>query len=99
VSIDTTDRLVAALVTRGLPRGAPRRLRLGGVELTMRFDGAGVTVSEYLATYRHGAGYRPFFVQRDQGRFTTAPEDGSDFRLAHGDRLILGIELYELREE
>lgn len=99
VAIDTTDRLAAALVTKGLPRNAARRLRLGGVELTLRYDGGGVTVSDYLDTYRHGAGYRPFFVQRDGGRFTTAPEDGADFRLTHGDRLILGIEVYALRAE
>lgn len=99
VSVDTSDRMVAALVTRGLPLETPRRLHLGEIALTMHYDGAGVTISDYLDTYRLGDGYRPFFVQRHEGRFTTAPEDGSDFRLVHGDRLIIGISVYELREE
>ena len=99
LAIDVDDPLAAALTTRGLPRGAPRVLVLGDIELTLRFDGAATTVSDYLPTYQTPSGFRPFFVQRAGGRFVTAPEDGQPFTLAAGDRLVVGACVYVLRAE
>jgi hypothetical protein len=99
VAIDPQEPLTAPLVTRGLPRGAPRTLAFDGLRVTFRFDGSGIEVSDYLPTYRLGGGFRPFFVSRGDGRFTTAPEDGAPFVVAPGDRLVLGARVYELRAE
>jgi hypothetical protein len=99
VAIDTTDPLARALVTRGLPKGAPRTLSLDTVELTFQYDGATIRVSDYLETYRRGTGYHPFFVQRGDERFKTADEDGAPFDLHPGDRLVVGPCVYELRQE
>lgn len=102
VSLDTEDPLAAALVTRGLPKGAPRTLDLDGVQLTFLFDGTTIRVSDYLDTYRPQTGsgaFHPFFVQKGDERFKTAPEDGAAFVLRHGDRMVIGPCVYVLREE
>ncbi len=98
VAIDAGDPLAAALFTRGLPVRSPRTLALGDLTLTLLYDGEGIEVSEYLASYRDGAGFKPFFVQRGQERFQTAPEDGSSFRLSPGDRLVIGNAVFVLRK-
>jgi hypothetical protein len=100
LGIDVEDPLAAALVTRGLPKGAPRTLPLGnGLTVTLRFDGEKVEVSDYLDTYRLDDGFRPFFVQRDGKRFVTAPEDGTPFEVSSGDRLVVDACVYVLRQE
>ncbi|MBT3221703.1 MAG: hypothetical protein HN348_21710, partial [Proteobacteria bacterium] len=99
VRIDNEDPLVAALITKGLPKGAERVIRCGKMEITLFYDGDGVTISNYLDTYRHGEGFKPFFVQRGKKRFKTAPEDGVDIELQVGDRLVIGNAVYLLKEE
>jgi hypothetical protein len=100
VCIDYEDPLAAALITRGLPRGKPRTLSLGTLTATFTFDGSGVTITDYLETYQRGdEGYHPFFIQRGDSRFTTAPEDGADIALNGGDRIVIGIAVYTLAEE
>jgi hypothetical protein len=99
VALDWKDPLAAALITRGLPRAQPRTLTLGPITVTLTYDGGTVKVSDYLATYRKGDAYEKFFVQRGEGRYKTAPEDGTPFELASGDMLVLGNGVYVLREE
>jgi hypothetical protein len=100
VAIDTDEPLAAALVTRGLPKGAPRTLELGGLTLTLHYDGQAIRVSDYLAAYRLPDGtFRPFLVQRGEERYKTAPEDGAPFEVRAGDRLVIGTSVYVLREE
>ncbi|MEQ1507485.1 MAG: hypothetical protein ABMB14_34970 [Myxococcota bacterium] len=100
VSLDTEDPLAAALVTRGLPKGAPRTLELDGIRITFHYDGAAIHLSEYLETYRRGNGtFHPFFVQRGDERFKTAPEDGATFAVRAGDKLVIGPCVFVLREE
>ena len=43
LAIDTDDLLAAALLARGLPVRAPRRVELDGLELTCQYDGEKVT--------------------------------------------------------
>jgi hypothetical protein len=99
VALDTQEPLAAALVTRGLPKATPRTLELQGMKLTFLFDGAAIRVSDYLATYRRGDTFHPFFVQRGEERFKTAPEDGAAFEVRPGDRLVIGSSVYVLRAE
>jgi len=100
LGIDVEDPLAAALVTRGVPKGAPHAVTLGdGLSVTLHFDGDVVTVSDYLDTYQGADGFRPFFVQRGGKRFVTAPEDGTAFELASGDRLVVDACVYVLRQE
>lgn len=98
LEIDCGDPLAAALFTRGLPTRQPRTLDLAGIEVTLLYDGEGVVVSDYLASYRDGDGFKPFFIQHGGERFQTAPEDGSDIRLVPSDRLVVGNAVYVLRE-
>ena len=99
VSIDYEDPLAAALITRGLPMGQPRTLNLGPVTATFNYDGSTVSISDYIETYQHGGGYHPFFVQKGDDRFKTAPEDGSTIEVAGGDRIVVGIAVYAVVEE
>jgi len=99
VSVDYEDPLAAALITRGLPKGKPRTMDLGSVTATFNYDGDKVVISDYLDTYQTGDGYHPFFVQKGEGRFKTAPEDGSEIELSGGDRVVVGIAVYALVEE
>jgi hypothetical protein len=100
VAVDTEDPLAGALVTRGLPKGAPRTLSIDALTLTFLYDGATITISGYLPSYRRADGtFHPFFVQRGEERFKTAPEDGAPFQVRSGDRLVIGPCVYVLREE
>ena len=99
VSLDYEDPLAAALITRGLPKGQPRTLELGGMSLTFHYNDGKVLVADYLDSYRDGDGFRPFFVQSGGGRFKTAPEDGTSFELSDGDRFVIGQSVYVVREE
>lgn len=99
VAMDFNDPLAAALVTRGLPQGQPRTVDLEGIRMTLTYADNRITVSDYLASYRRGAVYRSFFVQKHGGRFKTAPEDGASFDVEPGDRLIVGHSVFLLRQE
>ena len=100
IAADTEDPLAGALVTKGLPKGAPRKLSVDALSLTFLYDGRSITISDYLPTYRKADGtFYPFFIQRGEGRFKTAPEDGSPFEMSPGDRMVVGSCVYVLREE
>ena len=73
-------------------------MSIEGFDVTMRLDGAEVALSDYLGSYRQDDGFFPFFVQHGEDRFQTAPEDGSPFVMRSGDRLIIGVAVYLLRE-
>lgn len=92
------EPLAAALVTRGLPTRQARTLEIDGLQLACFFDGERVEISGYLDTYRRDEGFRPFFLQTGGGRFQTAPEDGAPFGVAHGDRLVIGAAVFEVRK-
>jgi hypothetical protein len=95
LAIDTADKLTKALVTRGLPLNQPRNLDFGEVRLVATTDGQGVTITDYLDTYRKPDGsFAAFFVQYGDEPFRTAPEDGSAIRLEHGDRVLVGHAMY-----
>jgi hypothetical protein len=95
LEVDTSDRLVAALFTTGLPLRSPRIVHLGPITVTMQSDGTKVTLSDYLGSYRTGAtGFVPFFHEEAGRAWRTMPEDGSPVVLAPGDSLLAGISLY-----
>ena len=96
LKVDTSDPLAAALFTRGLPSGTPRTLALGDLTVDATHDGDAVVLSNYLSSYQTDDGFLPFFVREGDGRFQTAPEDGSDIRLSVGDRLIVGAATYQI---
>lgn len=96
LAIDAAEPLTAALLSRGLPTRAPRTLTLQGVTFTMLNDGDSTEISDYLDTYRDGAGFKPFFVQHGDQRFTTMPEDGSAVTVQTGDRLVIGNAVYTI---
>ncbi|MFN7142828.1 MAG: hypothetical protein ACK4YP_03565, partial [Myxococcota bacterium] len=97
VAIDTTDRLVAALFTLGFPLRADRRLRVGRVVATFRWDGTRLRVSDYLSTYRTEAGFLPVFLKSGDRPWQTFPEDGARVDLAPGDGLIVGNAVYRFQ--
>jgi hypothetical protein len=97
LQIDTSEPLVLALVARGLPLRSARRLSMEGVEFSATFDGASMTVSDYLDSYRNGEGFAPFFVQSGATPFRTMPEDGQSVRLAPEDRLVVGRSVLRFR--
>jgi hypothetical protein len=99
LALDYEDPLAAALVTRGLPKGSDRQLKLGAMTLTFHFDGSHVKVSNYLDSYQMDDAFHPFFVQQGGKRFKTAPEDGTAFELNNGDRFVIGHCVYVLVEE
>jgi hypothetical protein len=95
LAIDTADKLTKPLVTRGLPLNQGRPLELGPIHVTATTDGATLTLTDYLPSYRNGDGtFQPFFVQYGEETFRTAPEDGSPIVLEHGDRLLAGHAVY-----
>ena len=95
LAIDVTDRLVAALFTRGFPLKSPRTLQLGPITATIQFDGTQLRVSDYLASYRTGSiGFMPFFIRQGEKPWRTAPEDGSAFTVSPGDGLLCGSSVY-----
>jgi hypothetical protein len=98
LQIDTSDPLVAALFTRGLPAGTARSLALGPIHLDALHDGDRVILTNYLSTYKVGGGFRPFFVRRSGARFQTAPEDGTPIALLAGDRFVVESAVYEVVE-
>lgn len=92
------DPMAEALFTRGLPLRRDHELRLGHLVLRAHFDGAGATLSDYLASYRRAdGGLRPVFVQHQGQTWRTLPEDGSAVVLRPGDRLLVEAALYVLR--
>ncbi|MCK6503733.1 hypothetical protein L6R53_10095 [Myxococcota bacterium] len=92
------DPMAEALFTRGLPLRRDHALVLGALHSRAHFDGAGVTLSDYLASYRRADGsLRPVFVQQQGQAWRTLPEDGSAVVLRPGDRLLVEVALYELR--
>lgn len=95
LKIDVSDRLVAALFTRGFPLRTSRTLGIGPITMTVQFDGEQLRVSDYLTSYRTGAtGFMPFFYRQGERPWRTAPEDGSPFTLAPGDGLLCGTSLH-----
>lgn len=89
LTIDTSDRLTAALFTTGLPLRSGRRLRLGVLEVTATFDGEQLVLSDYLGSYKLAAGgFRPCFVRDGAKPYRTLPEDGAPVVLHAGDTLI-----------
>ena len=97
--VDVQDALAAALLTTGFPKGISRRVHLGGIGFEGRWDGAKLTVSNYIDSYRRGDTFHPFFVANGGSRFRTAPEDGEAFTLAAGDRLVIGTTVIDVRTE
>jgi hypothetical protein len=98
LALDAEDDLAAALVTRGLPTRSSRVLQLSNITIDFNYDGETVTLSKYLDTYKKETGFNPFFIQRGNERFVTAPEDGADIVLNNEDHLIVGNVLYALRK-
>ena len=94
LGIDHSDDIVAALFVTGLPLRADRRVSLGPIRTVAHFDGGGLTLSEYIDTYKKGAAYEPFFLKAGDDRFRTAPEDGAAISLSPGDILIAGSAVY-----
>lgn len=98
LQVDLSERLVEALFTLGFPLRAERRVRLGPLVLTVRFDGEKLRISDYLASYRpEGAAFRPFFHREAGKGFRTFPEDGAPIELAPGDAIIAGLAVYAFR--
>ena len=98
LALDVQDELAAALVTRGLPKRSERRLDLGGLSMSFTYTGESVHIHDYLDDYKTERGYNPFFIQRGEGRFVTAPEDGALIELEPGDHIIVGDVLYTLQK-
>ncbi len=94
LAVDTSTRLVAALFTLGFPLRADRRMRIGTLTGTFRFDGEALGVSEYLGSYRSRDGFKPFFVRHGDRGWQTFPEDGTRVALAPGDGLLIGNVIY-----
>jgi hypothetical protein len=95
LAVSQEDPMVEALFTLGLPLRTPRTVTLSGLTLTARFDGGTLTVSDYLDSYRQpGGGWHPFFIRSGEGRFQTAPEDGSPVTLRPGDLILSGTVIY-----
>ncbi|MDP2317077.1 MAG: hypothetical protein Q8P41_29565 [Pseudomonadota bacterium] len=97
VAVDTTDRLVAALFTLGFPLRADRRLAIGRIVATFRYDGAQLHVTDYLSTYRTGNAFLPFFHRSGDRPWQTLPEDGERVLLRPGDGLIVGNAVYRFQ--
>jgi len=98
--VDRADAVVLGLFAKGLPLGAEHPIRLGPIHATANFDGKQMLLSDYLESYRTGEGrYQPFFIQRKDQSFVTAPEDGRLLTLTAGDRLVAGncVYSFELR--
>jgi hypothetical protein len=94
IEIDVSDRLVAALFTLGFPLRADRRVRLGRIEITLRYDGNSVRIMDYLNTYKVDHSFLPFY-HRPAGRpWKTMPEDGAPVDLRPNDGLMIGNAVY-----
>jgi hypothetical protein len=98
LALDVQDDLASALVTRGLPTRSARTLDLAGVTMSLTYTGEQVKIHDYLEGYKLEKGFRPFFIQRGEERFVTAPEDGADILLNPGDHIIVGDVLYALQK-
>ncbi len=98
LGIDVADPLAAALFTRGLPAGSERQLTMGTLTISALHDGDEVVLSNYLSSYKLVDGFRPFFVQKGEGKYLTAPEDGTEIRLSIGDRLVVEACVFEIVE-
>ena len=99
LSVDLDDRLVAALFTCGFPLRAASPVRLGPIDCIATYAAGRLVISDYLDSYAYPDGsFQPFFHRSGDGRFRTAPEDGSGFELRHGDMLIAGISVYRFED-
>jgi len=99
LALDLDDRLVAALFTRGFPLRAATPVRLGPIDCIATYDAGRLVISDYLDAYVYPDGsFQPFFHRSGDGRFRTAPEDGSGFELRHGDMIIAGISVYRFED-
>ena len=99
LALDLEDRLVAALFTRGFPLRAASPVRLGPIDCIATYAEGRLVISDYLDAYAYPDGsFQPFFHRSGDGRFRTAPEDGSGFELRHGDMLIAGICVYRFED-
>jgi hypothetical protein len=98
LQIDCEDPLAASLFTHGLPTRTPRTLSYGPIEITMLFDGDSVTLSDYLTGYKSETGFHPFFIQQNDARFKTAPEDGIAVTLNAGDKFMVGASIYQVKK-
>jgi hypothetical protein len=94
IAIDTSDRLVTALFTLGFPLRADRRIALGRIVATFRYDGAELRMSDYLSTYKSGGAFLPLFHRSGDRPWQTLPEDGARVHLRPGDGLIVGNAVY-----
>jgi ADP-ribose pyrophosphatase YjhB (NUDIX family) len=95
LTVDATDRLTAALFTKGFPMRADRRIRLGPVEATAHYDGSVLRISDYLTTYRLGNGaFAPLFSREGERGWRTFPEDGTPVSLRPGDGLLAGTAVW-----
>ena len=66
--------------------------------MSFTYTGDAVHIHDYLNDYKTDKGYNPFFVQRGDSRFVTAPEDGALIELEPGDHIIVGDVLYSLQK-
>ncbi|MFT4976945.1 MAG: hypothetical protein ACI8S6_002850, partial [Myxococcota bacterium] len=94
LALDTDDAMVTALFTLGLPLRSPRQLHIGQLELSARYDGERIVISDYLDSYQGDGGFSSFFVRHGESPFRTAPEDGSAITLEPGDLLLIGVAIY-----
>ncbi|MDP6931280.1 MAG: hypothetical protein QGG40_00120 [Myxococcota bacterium] len=94
LEVISSDRLVQALFTIGIPFRSPRGFTLGPVRVDARFDGDSLILSNYLSTYRTDSGFVPFFVRPAAGSFHTVPEDGSPLTLAVGAEILVAGTLW-----
>jgi hypothetical protein len=90
------DPLADALFCVGFPLRVERTIQVGPIHAKARFDGAALCLSDYLHSYQNGGAWVPFFVMRTGERSCTAPEDGTEIRLAAGDRLITGAAVWRV---
>ena len=95
-AINTEAGFAGALFGHGLPDGAKRTISLSGLSLTLSADGDCAQLSNYLDSYRDGEHFKTFMVQQDEQPFTRAPRDGRPLTLQPGDRLLIGVSIYEL---
>ena len=99
LEVDQDDPMVEALFTIGLPLKNPRTVTLNTLTMTALFDGTSLTITDYLSSYQQLDGtWNPFFIRSNEGRFQTAPEDGSPITLIPGDQMLLKRAIYRFEQ-